>query len=247
MDLALLRDLAIKRRQEINRKLYELSKGRVLTGPFKGMQLAFHDLVKAGDFTPKVLGTYEQELHGAIEYAARQTYESIINVGSGDGYYAVGMARINKAPKVYAFDGDRDRQEWCRENAQLNGVSSRIFQHGECGPDDFYDLVQAGGRHLIIMDCEGAEIDLLSAHAAVKLECSDIIVESHDFLNPQIAATLTRLLSNTHKVERMVESGRDPNRFSFMHGMASIDRWLAVCEFRPCAQHWFHFASKKSN
>jgi hypothetical protein len=52
MDLALLRELAIKRRQELNRKLYELSQGRVLTGPIKGMQLAFHDLVNAGDFTP---------------------------------------------------------------------------------------------------------------------------------------------------------------------------------------------------
>src|SRR3954471_17960548 len=40
---------------------------------------------------PKLLGIYERELHGAIEAAIRAAPETIVNVGSADGYYAVGL------------------------------------------------------------------------------------------------------------------------------------------------------------
>src|SRR5262245_45426434 len=59
-------------------------------GPFKG--LAYFDETVWGSITPKWLGSYEAELHPAIEEIISRPYETIIDVGCAEGYYAVGLA-----------------------------------------------------------------------------------------------------------------------------------------------------------
>jgi hypothetical protein len=41
---------------------------------------------------PKLLGCYEAELHGVIACALNTTYDTIIDIGCAEGYYAVGLA-----------------------------------------------------------------------------------------------------------------------------------------------------------
>ena len=49
----------------------------------------------------------------------------IVNVGAGEGYYAVGLARRAAGAQVVAFEIDPLRRLWCRKMAGANGVGLR--------------------------------------------------------------------------------------------------------------------------
>src|SRR5690242_18065465 len=46
------------------------------------------------DTIPKLLGTFELELHPVFETAQRRRYDLAVDIGSSEGYYAVGLAKL---------------------------------------------------------------------------------------------------------------------------------------------------------
>jgi hypothetical protein len=38
-------------------------------------------------------GCYEHELHGEIEQLVTRGFDAVLNIGCGEGYYAIGLAR----------------------------------------------------------------------------------------------------------------------------------------------------------
>ena len=59
-----------------------------------------------------------------------------------------------------------------------------------------------------------------------------MIVECHDFVDPRTTSILVERLQITHEMVGVPEGPRNPNEFEFLQGLNSLDRWLAVCEFR---------------
>ena len=75
---------------------------KVLYGPFKGM--TYPDSTSIGSvWLPKMLGIYESELHDILEEICSKNYSTIINIGAGEGYYAVGLALRIPTSMIYAF------------------------------------------------------------------------------------------------------------------------------------------------
>jgi len=70
------------------------------------------------------------------------------------------------------------------------------------------------------------------------LRATMLLIECHDFIDPTITQTLADRLSATHTLEGVREGARDPNASPFLQGLDSLDRWLAVCEYRPTMMHW---------
>ena len=67
----------------------------VRSGPFAGLR--FPEAAVAGphhaDSLPaKLLGSYQQQLHPALERLLESGFSTIENVGAAEGYYAVGLA-----------------------------------------------------------------------------------------------------------------------------------------------------------
>jgi len=170
---------------------------KVYSGPFKGMQLTA--AVKVGAYTPVLLGTYEHELHPTIERAIAQPYQKIINIGCGYGYYSVGLALRMPHITVDSFDTDPKEQQRSREMAALNNVQERLKISGLFRGEDFASY--AGKDTLLIMDIEGAEMQLLDPVLYPALQKMDIIVELHDVLNPVISQTITQRFAATHDIE----------------------------------------------
>ncbi|MFZ5437970.1 MAG: hypothetical protein ACOZAK_02865 [Patescibacteria group bacterium] len=56
----------------------------VKNGPFKGMQYTEPKSI-GSEFFPKLLGSYEKELHSLIKKICSTKYEQIINIGSAEG------------------------------------------------------------------------------------------------------------------------------------------------------------------
>ena len=234
------------RQHEITSGIYEASRGVVQGGPFRGMRLLRKSSWGAGEISPKLLGCYEQELHPHMAEVIAKAYPLVINVGCAEGYYAVGLARRMPACRVIAYDVSPAAQEVCNEAAAANGVAGRVEVRGLCTPQTMADDLAGEGPAFLLVDCEGGEMDLLDPALAPALARCDILVECHDFSNRNITPTLLSRFAATHDVERIDEGARNPNH-PMLHRTPSLERWIAVCEFRPERMHWLMFRVKKDN
>ena len=228
---------AFARRAEINDEVLRRIGSTVAHGPFKGTRLPSAISWGEGEFTPKVLGCYEEELHPALEKAIARKPALIVNVGCAEGYYAIGLARRLPAARVIAFDSDEAARKACGDAAIDNGVADRITING-IGTAEALRAAVGAQAALVVMDCEGAELELLDEPTVAALARSDLIVECHDFVDRDLTRTLLRRLAGTHDIEVIQEGPRDPGKYLPLRSLNSIDRWLAVCEFRPEHMHW---------
>lgn len=222
------------RRSGIINTLYHAHSGSVVSGPFAGMALPR----EACDLPSKLLGCYEAELHAPIAKAVGRNPAVVINIGCGQGYYAVGLAKSLPAARVFAFDVEAMSQNICQSAAVANEVSPRVIVAGKCEIQSLRALLTKPERCLLVVDCEGAELELLDPEYAPELLHCDMIIECHDFMNPRITTTLRERFSATHNLENVVEGSRDPNQFESLRGWQSIDRWIAVNEGRTAMTNW---------
>ncbi len=227
------------------RQLFEAADGAVLSGPFAAMRLIESISWGSGDVSSKILGCYEQELHQSIEKAIARRPDTVINIGCAEGYYAVGLARRLPAAITHAFDISPEAQAVCASAAKLNGVADRVVIGGECSRQELIRLTRGDNKKLIVMDCEGAELQLLDESVVDGMENCDLIVECHDFVDRGITPTLTRRLGARHDVDVVREGGRNPSAYPFLSTLGTFDRWLVVCEFRPEVMSWLACWSRR--
>lgn len=231
------------RQHEITAAVYEASRGLVQAGPFRGMHLLRETSWGAGEICPKLLGYYEAELHAHMAEVRAKGFPLVVNVGCAEGYYAVGLARRMPESRVIAYDVSPAAQAVCRAAAQANGVAGRVEVRGLCTRETLQADLAGAGPAFLLVDCEGAELGLLDPVAVPGLAGCDILVECHDFLDRNITPALLSRFAATHDAERIEEGARNPNH-PLLRRVASLDRWLAVCEFRPEAMHWLMFRTK---
>lgn len=218
----------------INRLVWQKTRGIVQSGPFKGMRMLERESWPDGNLGTMALGCYEQELHRPIEKSiafvnSLRTSPRIVNVGCAEGYYAVGLGRRLPQAKIWIVDINDQALDLAHENAQINDVElisgdqvSTMFAE----PD------------LIVMDCEGSEVDYLDLEKYPNLRHATIIVECHDTREQQCGMILHERFKRSHSIDVIFEGARNPNEFKFLRQQSSIERWLAVSENRPCLMNW---------
>ncbi|MEF3696126.1 hypothetical protein [Desulfolutivibrio sp.] len=226
------------KRSEITAAIYSWSRGKVQSGPFRGMRILQASSWGDGDLCPKILGTYESELHPCLNLWTKAQPDMVINIGCAEGFYAVGLARLFDGAIIKAFDISPAARDLCQRNAALNRVQDRIVVDGLCSPEILDGAVRDALRPAVVCDCEGGELDLLDPVRAPSLSRCNILVECHDFVNRFISETLVARFKESHVIDAIPEGPRDPNRFTPLRRMRSLDRWLAVCEFRPESMNW---------
>lgn len=189
---------------ELDNLAYRLFHDRVvLHGPFKGMQ--YSELGGLGGaWYPRLLGSYESEIHHWIETIRERNYTQIVDVGCAEGYYAVGFARMFPLAQVFAFDTDPEAQTACQAMTRTNGVDKRVKVVGRCNPPTLTKIISSR-RALIVSDCEGYERELFTAEVAHAAARSDILVEIHDFGSDDIAKQLINMFEPSHQT-RLVTS-----------------------------------------
>ncbi len=211
----------------------EVTGRRVIAGPFKGMNLS---QAVSGSYIPKCLGCYECELHEVIESALKRGYATLIDVGAGEGYYAVGMAMQTPDLRVYAFDTNPAANEACRQQAELNGVAERVTIRGACELETLQDLPLENA--LLICDCEGFETTLLCDASAPYLERTDILVEMHELFSPGVTEQMLRVFAPTHHVALISSRLRDPDAYPALSSLKRNDRIVALNESRYGTMQW---------
>lgn len=231
---AALRHLAKWRALALERALVERSGDRVLSGPFKGMLYAAE--TSEGSRNPRLIGCYEACLAPVIEEIVATGYDTVVDVGSAEGYYAIGLALRMPRARVIARDTDPKAHTACAALARANGVEARVEIGGVVAPGDLAGLVR--GRTVIICDIEGAEDALLDPAAAPDLARVDLLVEVHEGMKPGLLALLSHRFAATHDIRRIERRIDDSGLPDWSHGLGDLDRLLLLWEWRSTPTPW---------
>jgi hypothetical protein len=172
-------------------------------GAFKGMAYPPSAVGVAGFLPAKLLGCYETEVMEALETVT--DVEVFVDIGSGDGYYPVGMGLRFPNAELVAFEADDRDRRLSRELARLNEVTVTV--RGVAGPAELNQALPDSGRLLILCDIEGAEREVLDPTAVPALREAHMIVELHPEVVPEIEEILRRRFSETHHIDLV--HGRD--------------------------------------
>lgn len=179
----------------------------VVGGPFQGMLYPFDDAI-GSPWAPKILGTYECEIHDVIRQIPGWGCSAVLNIGAGEGYYAVGLARLANLP-VVAYELDERAHEMIRQLAGANRVMPLITIKGICRESDLIaESSGMGARPLLVIDCEGAELDLVSDAVLQHYPNATLIVETHDGIRQGITPALLRRLKPSHDTIVLAEKLR---------------------------------------
>jgi SAM-dependent methyltransferase len=190
------------------------------------------------------LGCYEAELQPYISETIHREYLAVVDIGCAEGYYLIGLARAMPEVACYGFDVDPRALAICRQAAKENGVHDERIELSHTCTREAISAVLAGNQPaFVLVDCEGAEKDLLQPDR-VPLDGCDILVECHECFDPLMASELESRFSETHAITRITEGPRDPNRHPFMRKLSSTDRWLLVSEGRPETMTWLMCRSR---
>lgn len=206
---------------------------RIYGGPFAGM--AYVGAATEGALIPRLLGTYESELHPHLSALASEV-DCVIDVGCAEGYYAVGLARLIPLAQVFAFDISEAARRQCAELAARNGVSSRVIIGGEFRPRDFQAF--AGRRVLVMVDAEGAEVDILDPAQSPALESMNLIVETHDVYRKGALETMLERFSASHDIVRVDQEPKTFDMPPWLRELSHLDQLLAVWEWRVRPTPW---------
>jgi len=172
----------------------------VLAGPFQGMKYGSTQAFCSA-LHPKLLGAYENEIAGLVSTAIRANYDTLVDVGAADGYYAVGFALKSPNIRVIAFEQDPRAQAEFAKLAAANGISGGLDVRGKCEPADLLAINAAPG--LMIVDCEGYEDPLLNPEVIRHFKDWDFIIETHDGFSPGITDRLEQRFTTTHETRRV--------------------------------------------
>ena len=237
-----LRLLAKHRSVLIQNTLIQNEGLNVLQGPLAGLE--FISQSAEGCHIAKLLGCYEQPLQSHVQAAIAADYDSIINIGCAEGYYAVGMARKLKTTKMYAYDTNEKAQLACKELAEKNGASDRIEVGAYFSHADFEEF--AGQNALIFCDIEGAEVELLDPNLANELKFMDLIVEAHEGDRPGTVDLLIKRFTETHSIEVVEDDGqRNLGKMpQWFMNLSHLDQLLATWEWRSGPTPWLVMKSK---
>jgi hypothetical protein len=215
----------------VARKLQAEYGNTVRGGPFAGLILLDDWPLRSA---PALLlfGSYERQLHSALEEALAEPHAGIVDIGCADGYYAVGFALRAPSSTVYAYDLARSAREATRQLAASNGVADRVTVRGR-----FRRLPRAD-IGFVFCDIEGGEKSLLSDELARQLALARIIVELHEDAAPGVLDLLRRRFRGSHDFVHVGQQPIDPASVPELRGLSQEEQRLAVSEFRSPNDRW---------
>jgi hypothetical protein len=211
----------------------------VHNGPFEGMR--YIDSSSWGPLLPKILGSYEEPIQDWIIEVIGVKYEVILDVGSAEGYYAVGFGLRMPNTQIIAYDTDEKARVKIQELIRLNNLNN-ISIKPEC---TFEELnLKCKKNTLIFCDIEGFEKMLLNPEKVPNLKYVDLIVESHDFIYPNLTDHLIGRFYKTHTIKIAVDYPFRIGGYMTPNKCSANDLIQIQNENRPAAMKFLYMKSK---
>lgn len=218
----------------------------ILNGPFKGVRYTADKITEA-TLVPKLVGSYEAQLHDIVEEVLHKPYTDIIDIGCAEGYYAIGFAKRMPHTTVHCYDINVKDIETCKAIAALNGLTNLTFNYACTGST----LINFSfkGKGLVFCDAEGFELELFSDAVIKSLARHDLIIEVHDIINPDISNTLYNRFKNTHSIRVVDNRNLNYSNYEGLENLSADEKEFAFFEHRGgynmnVHMEWFYMVSK---
>jgi hypothetical protein len=212
----------------------------VKNGPFKGM--IYPEYNSSGSaLIPKLLGSYERELHTNLLELCKNDYQTIINIGCGEGYYAIGLGLLKPNATIIAYDINAQARALCNKMAELNGIENRVSVKENFNIQDLKNIEKEKSV-LIICDCEGFEKNIFTIENLDAYVNCDIIIETHDFIDIEISSYIKKLFKETHLLNSIysiddIQKALTYNYKELEH-LTLIEKKNYLSENRPIIMEW---------
>ena len=166
--------------------------GEVMAGPFAG--LVYPEEIAESVVSAKLKrnGTYEQALAPVVAAEFDRGPAEFVDVGAAEGFYAVSAAR--RGIPTTAYESSSIQRKALRRLAEANGAEVEVRRHCRRVP-------KLQDNTLLLMDVEGAEMQLLDGIAGERLRGTTVIVELHEHLVPGVTDAVEGYFANTHASE----------------------------------------------
>lgn len=215
----------------------------VMKGPFTGMR--YVEFSCGSRLLPKLMGAYEMELHPYVQRMISLSPDLIIDVGTAEGYYAVGMARALPDAQVIGYDTSRWAWFLLQRMAELNGVSQRVEVCGFCTPEELNKRLIGTSRPAVICDCEGFEAELLDPLKSPNLARALILVELHDWISRDVSKLLRGRFEPTHDITSVTPTVRDSSAWRGNTVLSEEDLHYAISDERPQGNSWYFMTPRE--
>lgn len=176
--------------------------GAVVSGPFKGLKLAPHP------FLPHLLGCYERELHETIESLCARDWRRIVNVGGGNGFYIAGFGLRVPRAELVVFELTAEARAVIAATVARNGLAARTEILGAAEPENLERACAGPGPTLVVMDVEGAELDLTDPVRVPSLRATTMLIETHDVLRAGCRDAIVARYGDSHTITTLVPRPR---------------------------------------
>ncbi|MCA9240177.1 MAG: class I SAM-dependent methyltransferase [Planctomycetales bacterium] len=217
----------------------------VQAGPFAGMR--YVDKAWGSAYVPKLLGTYESELYPVIEQVAPEDYDTLIDIGVAEGYFAVGLALRSHA-RVIGYECNDRARSLAEGLAKKNGVQENVELRGDCTPAELETTLGKANRPFLLCDVDGYETTLLDPQHTPSLGKTAMLVELVLRGWPGVTAEFFRRFGESHHIELIWQNPRTaadfPLKNRWMRVFPNRDLRHMVDELRPCEQSWMWLTPK---
>lgn len=222
----------------IDKNYVLISSNKVQNGPFKGM---IYDCENYwGNLNPKLLGSYESELFKIIHKLLKINFDNIINVGSAEGYYAIGFALKSNVNDIIAVDPFRGSKKEMFSLVIKNKIKKNIKFKFWTSNKRLSRWIKE--NTLILMDCEGSEAGYLKNNLSTNFHKAYILCEIHDFSDhPNIGFDLIKRFEKTHHIEIIRQEKRQLEKYSKAGNFSKEQLINILNEQRSKGNYWIFF------
>jgi len=182
-------------------------------GPFKGMD--YIDESAGSVLFHKLVGYYEEILHDTINSLRNKKIDTIIDIGCAEGYYLAGLGREFKEATLVGYDTDEHALGLTRQLIEKNHLPNHLILKTACTPKKLNE--QITNNTIIICDAEGFEAEILDPVKIPALaKVAHYIIETHEFVVPDVIAKLTERFAPTHNITPITFKLADVAKYPFL-------------------------------
>lgn len=245
-----LNNLINLRRIKLSESLLKLMDNTVHYGKFKGLLLNDKYEWNRADVGNMLLGLYEKEVTESLS-SVPPSHKTLVDLGSADGYFAIGCLVAKMFDKVYCFETSFKRQKILINNALLNHVEDRVEVYGTATNKFPFELQKKGvdiSKCVIISDIEGGEFEVFDKIVLEALKESITIIEIHEWHKNGINRyrRLQKRAKKHFAITKLTTRGRDLSIFPEIAELADNDRWLLCSEGRHHLTTWIRLDPKNN-
>ncbi|MFH1188282.1 MAG: hypothetical protein V1652_00350 [bacterium] len=214
----------------------------VQAGPFKGM--LYVDKAIGSSYLHKLIGSYEAILHPHINMFKNKDFDTILDIGSAEGYYLIGFGIMFPNAHLVGFEIEEDGRNLSDKMYQKNNLKNKITLLGEATKENVSSFITS--KTLLICDCEGGELDILDPKTfPTFLDIDTAIVELHDFIRPGIKKVLIERFEDTHSITIVPFALANPKEFPFFADIKNKKDLYELRRERGCQEQEWMILEKK--